>query len=89
MSGILTVQRKFPNIEGNHSLLYFSGAGWNGPFFNLNGGFGTGFAHVTDGTHNIWNVTLGFDASRINSTYGLSATNQPSALRSLALIRAY
>lgn len=30
-----------------------------------------------------------FDASKSNLTYGSSQTNQPCALRSLALIRAY
>lgn len=30
-----------------------------------------------------------FDASKANSTYGSSLTNQPSALRSMCLIRAY
>lgn len=30
-----------------------------------------------------------FEASRVNTTFGNSSTNQPSSLRALALIRAY
>lgn len=76
----------FPNIAGVHSLLYTSDAGWSGAFFNVNGG--TQCSSINGGS-GIWNVTLGFHASNSNSTYGLSSTNQPASLRSLALIRAY
>lgn len=80
------VKAGLPNIAGVHSLLYTSDAGWSGAFFNVNGG--TQCSSINGGS-GIWNVTLGFHASNSNSTYGLSSTNQPASLRSLALIRAY
>ncbi len=84
----------FPNISGTGVGLgtnndgNFIYSGWTGAFVPV-GYPWSGYDRFPDRTNRDFGTQFNMSASRSSSVYGDTTTNQPSSLRSLALIRAY
>lgn len=80
-----------PNIQGVFKYIYSFGDDWSGAFRNKTGGAAVcGVDEPSTSSMNLYELKMGLDASLVSAVYSNSiTTNQPSSLRSLALIRAY
>ena len=78
----------YPNIPGQFKYLYTYGDSWTGPFYNANGGEAVvGVNQSSTSFANLYQLTMGFDPSKVSTLYGTSDTVQTKSLRGYFLIR--
>ena len=82
------VSAGLPNMSGGFKYLYTYGDSWTGPFYNANGGEAVvGVNQSSTSFANLYQLTMGFDPSKVSSLYGASDTVQTKSLRGYFLIR--
>ena len=77
-------------MSGGFKYLYAYGDSWTGPFYNANGGEAVvGVNQSSTSFANLYQLTMGFDPSKVSSYYGASDKPQVDGLYGLMLIRGF